>query len=135
MTYAAAGFFGGFAIAAPVLFWIYLAGLSFVAAAGGVAVGLYFDTFEHANFITSLLLTPALFLGGVFFDAVSAPSWLGLFARYNPLTSLVGEARRLFLGPVAPEAPITIALAGLLCLVAVTVAGHAVASGKGMKVV
>ena len=134
MTFAAAGLFAGFAVDRPGLFWAYVAAISFVGAAGGLGAGLYLDSFEKANFVVSLILTPALFLGGVFFNADGASSWLGLIARFNPLTFVVGQGRRLYLGAGAMEAPVTIVLAGSLCLGAVMLAAAAVASGKGMKI-
>ncbi len=134
MTFVAAGLFAGFSIERPVLFWA-LAGLaSFCAAAGGIAAGLYLESFEQANLVVALVLTPALFLGGVFFDAGGAPAWLGVFTQLNPLTFLVGQGRRLFLGVGGSEPPVTIALAGALCLAAVVLAAKAVVSGKGMKI-
>ncbi len=134
MTYAAAGLFGGFTLAHPVAFWSYVGLVSFVGAAGGIAAGLYLDSFERANFVVSLILTPALFLGGVFFDARGAVAWLGLIAHYNPMTCLVGEGRRLFLGAGAVGAPVSIVLAVTLCLFATGLALHAVARGRGMKI-
>ncbi len=134
MTYAAAGFFAGFGVAQPVSFWLYIGVVAFVAASGGVAAGLYLGTFEQANLVTSLVLTPFLYLGGVFLDAGTAPSWLGLVARYDPLTFLVGLGRRLYLGQGVSEAPITVAFAVVACLAAVLVALRAVATGKGMKI-
>jgi ABC-2 type transport system permease protein len=134
MTYAAAGLFGGFALARPIAFWAYLAGVSFIAAAGGLAAGLYLDSFEQANFVVSLVLTPALFLGGVFFDARGAVAWLGLLARYNPMSALVGQGRRLFLGAGAPDAAVTVVLAVAVCLGALALAVEAVARGRGMKI-
>jgi ABC-2 type transport system permease protein len=133
MTFAAAALFAGFALDRPFLFWAYVAAVSFVGATAGIAVGLYLDSFEKANFVVSLILTPSLFLGGVFFSADGGSAWLGLIARYNPLTFLVGQGRRLYLGAGAVEAPVTILLGGILCLGAVIVAATAVASGKGMK--
>jgi ABC-2 type transport system permease protein len=134
MTYAAAGFFAGFEIAHPVGFWLYVGLIALVAASGGVAAGLYLSSFEQSNLVVSLLLTPFLYLGGVFLDARTASPWLGLVARYDPLTFLVGQGRRLYLGLGVPEAPVTVALACLLCLAAVAAALRAVATGKGMKI-
>ncbi len=134
MTFLAAGLFGGYSLAHPTLFWVYITAASFVAAAGGLAAGLYVETFERANFVVSLLLVPALYLGGVFFAPESAPAWLAPFATYNPLTALVGAARRLYLGSGAWEAPVTIVLALALCLTAVSVALRAVAKGHGLRI-
>jgi ABC-2 type transport system permease protein len=134
MTYVAAGLFAGFSLAHPVAFWSYLATVAFVGASAGIAAGLYLNTFEQANLVVALILTPALFLGGVFFNAARASSWLGVIARHNPLTFLVGQARRLYLGTAAIEAPVTALLAVALCAAALLLATHAVASRKGMKI-
>jgi ABC-2 type transport system permease protein len=134
MTFAAAGLFVGFALAQPALFWLYLAALCLVAASAGIACGLYFDSFEQANVIVSLVVSPALFLGGVFFQPEAASRWLALIARYNPLTFLVGQGRRLYLGTGVLESPLTVLLAAAVCVVAVTLAVRTVASGRGMKI-
>jgi ABC-2 type transport system permease protein len=133
MTFLAAALFGGAETAQPVAFWLCVGLLAFVAAAGGLAVGLALSSFEQANFAISLLLTPALFLGGVFFDARSAPAWLGFVARCDPLTFLVGQGRRLFLGGGAIEPLGTVIAGTALCVIALTAGAQAVASGKGMK--
>jgi ABC-2 type transport system permease protein len=134
MTYAAAGFFAGFEVAHPARFWLYIGLVAFVAASGGVAAGLHLGSFEQANLVVSLVLTPLLYLGGVFLDATEASSWLGLVARYDPLTFLVGLGRRLYLGLGPTEAPITAALAILCCLAAMAIALRAVSTGRGMKI-
>jgi ABC-2 type transport system permease protein len=134
MTYVAAGLFAGFSLAHPVAFWAYLAAVAFVGACAGIAAGLHLGTFEQANLVVALLLTPALFLAGVFFNAASASSWLGVVARHNPLAFLVGQARRLYLGVGVVEGPATVALAALLCVIALALAVHAIATRKGMKI-
>ena len=134
MTYAAAGLFAGFSVARPVAFWAFLAAVAFVGASAGIAVGLYLSTFEQANLAVALILTPALFLGGVFFNAAAASSWLGVIAGHNPMTFLVGQARRLYLGAGPVEAPATALLAIALCIAALALAANAVASRKGMRI-
>jgi ABC-2 type transport system permease protein len=134
MTYAAAGLVVGFAQAQPLLFWLYIGAVSFVGASAGVAAGLHLSSFEQANLVVSLVVTPALYLGGVFFNAQAASSWLRLFALYDPLTFLVGQGRRFYLGAGTVEDPATIALACLLCVAAVAIAGRAVVTRKGMKI-
>jgi ABC-2 type transport system permease protein len=134
MTYAAAGLFAGYAIHNPLLFWAYIASVSFIGATGGIAAGLYLDSFEKANFIVGLVLTPALYLSGVFYYPGGATSWLGILARYNPLTFLVGAGRNLFLGVGALGGPVTILLAGVFCAALVALSAAAIVSGKGMKI-
>ncbi len=133
MTYAAAGIFAGYAIDRPVLFWLYTAGVSFLGATGGVAAGLYLDSFEKANFLVGLILTPALYLSGVFFYPAGAPQWLGALSRFNPLTFLVGAGRSLFIGAGDAGGPASAVLSLLFSACCIAFAAAAVAAGKGMK--
>jgi len=133
MTYAAAGFFGGFTLQHPMLFWLYIAGISFVAASGGIVMGLLLDSFEKTNFVVALILTPAMFLAGVFHMAGSSVL-LDLTARFNPLSALVGQGRIFFLGVGRPEALLTILLGVLFCMTSILMAVWTVASRKGMKI-
>jgi ABC-2 type transport system permease protein len=133
MTYAAAGFFGGFTLQHPILFWLYIAGISFIAASGGIVVGLFLDSFEKTNFVVGLILTPAMFLAGVFHVSGSS-ALLDLIARFNPLSALVGLGRTFFIGVGRPESIVTIMLGALFCLVSITLAVWAIDSRKGMKI-
>lgn len=133
MTYAAAGWFGGYHLAHPLLFWGYLAGISGLAACGGILAGLLLDSFEKANFLIALILTPAMFLAGVF-QAPGTSAWLDRIAQWNPLSLLVGQGRALFLGFSRPERWVTELWVGTLFLVMVLLAIWAMATRKGMKI-
>ncbi len=132
MTYATAGWFGGFWLAHPLLFWGHVALASFVCAAAGLAAGLHLDSYERANFVLSFTVSPALFLGGVFFEPSTASGVLRFLAHVDPVTAAIGLARRLYLGVGAPEQILTVVLGILASLVAVAVAMHAVCAGTGM---
>lgn len=133
MTFAAAGLFVGYHLETPILFWCYLASMAFVAASGGIVAGLFLDTFEKTNFLVALILTPAMFLGGVFRATGGTSTWLDLIARYNPLSALVSQCRQFFLGSGAPEAEITILLGTAFCSASVLLAVWAMRTGIGMK--
>lgn len=132
MTFAAAGLFAGYHLQHPVLFWPFLAGTAFVAASGGIVAGLFLDSYEKTNFLVSLVVTPAMFLAGVFQAAGTSP-WLDLIAHYNPLAGLVGQGRGLFLGRGGPE-PFTLALAAAFSMASVALALWAIMARKGMKI-
>lgn len=120
MVYAASGFFSGFEIANPLTFWAFIILVSFIAAGIGTAFGFGADTYERGNFVTSLVLTPAIFLSGIYFDYRAAGDLLGTVARLNPLTPLVALGRGAYLGwPVgvsALEALVAIVPLGALAL-------------------
>jgi len=133
MTFAAAGLFAGYHLQHPALFWAALAGIAFVAASGGIVAGLFLDSFEKTNFLVALILTPAMFLAGVF-QAPGTSRWLDLLSRYNPLTAIVGLGRHLFLGSGGPGAWVTILLGASFCALSVLLALWAVDARKGMQI-
>jgi len=132
MTYAAAGLFVGYHLHQAGLFWAFLALTAFVAASGGIVAGLLLDSFEKTNFLVALVLTPAMFLAGVF-QASGTSHRLDLIARFNPLAGLVGQGRGLFLGAGGPE-PLTLFLGAAFGAASVALALWAVGSRKGMKI-
>jgi ABC-2 type transport system permease protein len=132
MTYAAAGLFGGYAPAHGVLFGLHVAVLAFVAASGGVLAGLLLDSFERTNLLVSLVLTPALFLAGVFQPAGVSPV-LDAVARFNPLAPLVALGRTLFLGAGPAVAPVPLALSAAFCAALVLSAAWAMKARIGLR--
>jgi len=133
MTYAAAGWFGGYQLAHPLLFWGHIGVASFACAAAGLAAGLWLDSYERANFVVSFTVSPALFLGGVFFEPAASSGVLRLLARYDPVTAAIGLGRRLYLGAGTLDAGVTVLLGVVAAVLAVAAALHAVRTGKGMK--
>jgi ABC-2 type transport system permease protein len=97
MIYISAGIFAGFKIGHPLAFWTYVFVISLMAAASGTAIGFRLESFEQANFIVGLILTPAMFLSGVYYDYRDSGIILEKIARINPLTTLVSSGRSLYL--------------------------------------
>lgn len=79
--------------ALPVLF---LAGLTFSSMALIVnALARGYDTLSNYFVV---VVTPMVFLSGVFFPIEQLPAWLGAVARWLPLAALVETVRPLVLG-------------------------------------
>jgi ABC-2 type transport system permease protein len=133
MIYAASGFFAGFSIAHPVAFWVYVFVISFLAAGIGTAFGFRADTYEQGNFVTGLMLTPAIFLSGVYYDYRSAGGILGTIARYNPLTAFVSIGRDAYLGLWFSPRGIEVPIAVLFLAVAAAWTMSTILSEKGLK--
>ncbi len=139
MTWAAAGIFAGYRIQQPLLFWLFVLAIAFAASAGGIAFGLRLGSFEKGNFLVGLVLTPAMYLGGIFYDVGSSGPVFRALARYSPFTAPVGVARLLYLGnPGAIEpmegafAPLGIVLAAALTAFFLVFSWTSLSSGAGM---
>ncbi len=85
-----------FALPFMFLFFLFFGGMAFASL--GVAVGMWSKSFEHIGAVSSLILLPLIYLGGVFFDLQSmAPIWQTL-SRFNPLFYLIQGIREAMLG-------------------------------------
>jgi len=76
--------FGAATMAHPVLFVGYLIAVSFVFGLLGLLVGLWADGFEQLNILTTLIITPLSFLGGMFNSIDMLPPALRSMTLWNP---------------------------------------------------
>ena len=92
----------------PLLFLIAVTFASIALIINALASGYDFFTYYM-----TLLLTPMVFVSGVYYPTTQLPAWLQLLASYLPLSAAVHLVRPLILGhlPEAPLAQIAILLA------------------------
>ena len=65
-----------------LLFFLVVGGLTFAKL--GIAIAFYAKNFDQLSAVSSFILTPLIYLGGVFFSMAGLhPFWQGL-ARFNP---------------------------------------------------
>ena len=64
----------------------------------GVVVGVYAESWDHAAFVTNLVILPLSFLGGVFYSVARLPSPWEEISRLNPVHYLIDAVRYGFLG-------------------------------------
>jgi ABC-2 type transport system permease protein len=64
----------------------------------GVVVGIYAETWDHASFISNMVILPLAFVGGVFYSVDVLPSPWEELSHVNPIFYLVNAVRFGFLG-------------------------------------
>jgi ABC-2 type transport system permease protein len=81
----------------------------------GLVVGIYAETWDHTTFISSIVILPLVFVGGVFYSVDVLPSPWHELSHVNPLFYLVNGIRFGFLGDsdvsVWPSLAVTAGLA------------------------
>lgn len=82
----------------PVQAVVLLVAVAVLWASIGVIAGIYAQTFDQHTLISNLLITPLLFVGGVFYSVEMLPSHLQVFTRLDPLFYEVNGLRHAFLG-------------------------------------
>ncbi len=98
MTYIAALFFVRQAVQNPVLFIIMIIVISFIFSNLGVVSGLLINNFDRLNFILSIILTPLVYFGGVFFEISKLPVLFSNIAQINPVYALISLCRYSYTG-------------------------------------
>ena len=75
---------------------LFLVGLFFAQL--GVLVGVRAEQFDDVSFYQTFLLTPLIFLGGVFYSATLLPEPFETLTQFNPVYYMIGLVRYGFLG-------------------------------------
>lgn len=79
-----------------VLFFIIFVSLSFSSV--GMIIALFAEEFEHLSLMTTFVITPLVFLGGVFHSVTMVPEALRWITHFNPMFYMVNGLRYGMLG-------------------------------------
>ena len=109
-----------------LLGYLVLVGFGFVMIWIGIVVGSRLKTIEAVNGVMFTTTFPITFLANTFAPPESMPTWLRVFAEWNPLSSVVQAMRQLWgnAPAVGPEAALPLQyplLSSLLWIVGLTV--------------
>ncbi|MBI3314119.1 MAG: ABC transporter permease [Candidatus Omnitrophica bacterium] len=87
-----------FPIAHPVLALYFLIFVSLAFSSLGMIVALFAEEFEHLTIITTFIITPLIFFGGVFHSLSMVPEALRWITQFNPMFYMVNGFRYSMLG-------------------------------------
>lgn len=106
---------------------------SIVFALAGLVNGIYAKTIDGINIVPTFVLTPLVYLGGIFYSVHSLPEWWQWLTYANPLFYLINGFRYGFLG--ITDVSITVSVTMLLGMVAILVAlnWYFIRTGLGLK--
>lgn len=102
----------------PILFLI---GMTFASVA--LVINALAKGYDFFTYYFTLVLTPMIFLSGVYYPSSQLPSWLEIIAHLLPLSAAVSLVRPLLLGHI-PENSLTL----ILILSAYCIVGFYIAS-------
>jgi ABC-2 type transport system permease protein len=128
-------FFTGMHLAIANIGIIFLFALltSFVFALAGLVNGIYAKSIDGINIVPTFVLTPLVYLGGVFYSVRSLPEWWQNLTHLNPLFYLINGFRYRFLG--AADVPISLSLGvlGVLIAALVNVNWYLIRTSMGLR--
>jgi len=112
----------GFAILTTLIF-----------ALAGLVNGVYAKTIDGINIVPTFVLTPLVYLGGVFYSVHSLPAWAQSVTYVNPVFYLINGFRYGFLG--IADIPLAVSLAVLASMIVVLVGinWYLIRTGLGLR--
>jgi ABC-2 type transport system permease protein len=104
-----------------------------VFALAGLVNGIYAKSIDAINIVPTFVLTPLVYLGGIFFSVHVLPAWAQSIMYANPLFYLINGFRYGFLG--LADIPVSVAVGMLVGMIAVLVAinWYFIRTGMGLK--
>ncbi|MGB3922233.1 MAG: ABC transporter permease [Minisyncoccia bacterium] len=112
----------GFAVLTAVIF-----------ALAGLVNGVYAKSIDGINIVPTFVLTPLIYLGGVFYSVHSLPDWWQAITYANPLFYLINGFRYGFLGITDISLTISVLVLVTLALILVGINWYLIRKGLGLK--
>ncbi len=128
-------FFTGLALSlhnvAIILFFAILTCLVFSLA--GLVNGIYAKTIDGINIVPTFVLTPLVYLGGIFYSIHTLPAWWQALTYANPLFYLINGFRYGFLGITDVSLVISISMLIALIVALIAINWYLIRTGLGLK--
>lgn len=126
-------FFALPSVAHPFVVFLFLILSSLVFALAGLINGIYAKTFDGVSIVPTFVLTPLVYLGGVFYSINSLPQTWQIVSQFNPIFYIINGFRYGFLGTSDVSIFICIAVLVALVLILIGASVYFIKSGLGLK--
>jgi len=106
---------------------------SLVFALAGLVNGIYAKSIDGINIVPTFVLTPLIYLGGIFYSITVLPEWWQAITYANPLFYLVNGFRYGFLGITDVSLAVSLGLLFSLVVILVLINWYLIRTGLGLK--
>lgn len=106
---------------------------SLVFSLAGLVNGVYAKSIDAINIVPTFVLTPLVYLGGVFYSVHALPAWAQTFTYINPIFYLINGFRYGFLGIADIPIWISLAVLGGMIVFLVGINWYLIRTGLGLK--
>lgn len=117
----------------PLIIFLFLILSSMIFALGGLVNGIYAKSFDGITIIPTFVLTPLIYLGGVFYSVASLPPIFKEFTLINPIFYLVNGFRYGFLGFSDVSVTLSVGVLLILSTILVLINWYLIKTGLGLK--
>ncbi|HWO07549.1 MAG TPA: ABC transporter permease [Candidatus Paceibacterota bacterium] len=106
---------------------------SLIFALAGLVNGIYAKTIDGINIVPTFVLTPLVYLGGIFYSVHALPDWWQAITYANPLFYLINGFRYGFLGITDVSLSISIGVLAAMIVALVGINWYLIRTGLGLK--
>lgn len=106
---------------------------SLVFALAGLVNGIYAKTIDGINIVPTFVLTPLVYLGGIFYSVHSLPEWWQAITYANPLFYLINGFRYGFLGITDVSLWISVSILFTMIGGLIAINWYMIRTGLGLK--
>ncbi len=114
-----------------VLIFLFLTSL--VASLAGLVNGVYAKKIDGINIVPTFVITPLVYLGGVFYSIAILPSFWQAISKVNPVFYIIDGLRFGFLGISDVSIVISISVLIVLSLIFLGINWYMIRTGLGLK--
>lgn len=104
-----------------------------VFALAGLVNGIYAKTIDGINIVPTFVLTPLVYLGGVFYSVHTLPEWWQWITYANPLFYLINGFRYGFLGITDVSLAMSVGILSAMIIVLTAINWYFIRTGLGLK--
>lgn len=126
-------FFAPLEIAHPVIVLLFLVLTSLIFSLGGLVNGIYAKSFDAITIVPTFVLTPLVYLGGVFYSIHILPPIWQTISLANPVLYLVNGFRFGFLGSADVSLSVSLSILFSLITTLLVVNMYLLKKGLGLK--
>ncbi len=106
---------------------------SLVCSLAGLVNGVYAKSMDGINIIPTFVLTPLIYLGGVFYSVESLPAFWGMVTRLDPVFYIINGFRYGFLGTSDTSIVFSVGLLVGLAVIFLAINIHLIRTGLGLR--
>lgn len=117
---------------APVIA-LFLILTSLVFSLAGLVNGVYAKSIDGINIVPTFVLTPLVYLGGVFYSVESLPGIWGTITKFDPIFYIINGFRYGFLGTADVSLWISVGLLFVFVVMLLSIAVYLIKIGLGLK--
>jgi ABC-2 type transport system permease protein len=100
----------------------------------GIIFGLLAEKFDHIAVFTTFVITPLVFVGGVFTSAQFLPPLVRQISLFNPMFYMIDAFRYSFTGRSDVSVPLSVCIVAALTAIALGIALRMTATGYKLRV-